>query len=81
MEKRILEEKNKNESLESYTSVMSHEFKTPISTSILLVEMMKKNCSDSRNLRFLNLVHNSLSFLLCLVNDIVDMKLISSKKF
>ena len=76
MEKRILEEKNKNESLESYTSVISHEFKTPISTSIMLIEQMKENCDDSRNLRFLNLIYGSLCFLLCLVNDIVDMKLI-----
>ena len=42
----------------------------------MLIEQMKENCDDSRNLRFLNLIYGSLCFLLCLVNDIVDMKLI-----
>ena len=38
LESQILEEKNLNATLESYTSTMSHEFRTPLGTSLTFLE-------------------------------------------
>ena len=44
LESQILEEKNLNATLESYTSTMSHEFRTPLGTSLTFLEdLMTKN--------------------------------------
>ncbi len=43
LESQILEEKNKADSLESHTAMISHEFRTPLSTALLLLEGIVKN--------------------------------------
>ena len=58
MESRILEEKNKSQSLESYTSMISHEFRTPISTSMTMIEGILKNFDKARATLLLNLIFN-----------------------
>ena len=40
LESKLLEEKNLNESLQSYTSTISHEFRTPISTVLMFLDML-----------------------------------------
>ena len=37
LESQFLEQKNRNESLESYTSTISHEFRTPVSTALMFL--------------------------------------------
>ena len=37
LEAKVLEEKNRSQSLESYTSTISHEFRTPLSTSLMFL--------------------------------------------
>jgi len=38
LESQILEQKNKNATLESYTSTISHEFRTPLATCLMFLE-------------------------------------------
>ena len=40
LENQILEKKNQIEALESYTSTISHEFRTPIGTSLMFLESL-----------------------------------------
>ena len=40
LEAKILEEKNRNQSLESYTSTISHEFRTPLSSCLMFLETL-----------------------------------------
>ena len=37
LESQILEEKNRNTSLQSYTSTMQHEFRTPLATALMFL--------------------------------------------
>ena len=38
LESKLLEEKNVNESLQSLTSTISHEFRTPLATVLMFIE-------------------------------------------
>ena len=40
LESKILEEQNRNVSLQSYTSTISHEFRTPLATSLMFLESL-----------------------------------------
>ena len=40
LESQILEQKNRNETLESFTSTISHEFRTPLGTALMFMEQM-----------------------------------------
>ena len=77
----MLEEKNRNESLSSYTSMVSHEFRTPIATSLMFLQQLQETTTDPHSMFILRLVINSLIFLLCLVNDMIDIKNISVNRF
>ena len=84
LESKLLEETNRNLSLESYTSTMSHEFRTPLSTSLMLIEqLIHKNSQnlDKSTLRIFNLIISQLNFLLCMVNDVLDLKQIESSQY
>ena len=81
LESQILEEKNLNATLESYTSTMSHEFRTPLGTSLTFLEDLMKKDLDPSTLSVLQLITSQLNMLLCLVNDILDLKLIEAGKY
>ena len=76
LESQILEQKNRNETLESFTSTISHEFRTPLGTALMFLEqMMLLNLNQQVN-DLISLVINQLNLLLCLVNDVLDLKMI-----
>ena len=77
LEGKILEEKNRVNSLQSYTSTMSHEFRTPRGNSLMFLEniLQTEGLSPSA-IDTLNIVIMQLTFLLSLVNNILDIKLI-----
>jgi len=60
---------------------MSHEFRTPLSTSLMFLEGMIVNMEDPEQIRVITLVTTQLNLLLCLVNDVLDIKLIEAGKF
>ena len=82
LESQVLEERNRTESLESFTSTISHEYRTPLGTSLMFLESVLESDSLSEEQRgLLNLVVCQLNLLLCLVNDMLDIKLIKSDQF
>ena len=78
LESQILEEKNRNQSLESFTSTISHEFRTPVSNALMILEQLLEGTLEKSIREILVLVFVQLNMLLCLVNDILDIKMISS---
>ena len=61
--------------------MVSHEFRTPISTVIMLVDIIKQKFEDTVGLYYLNLIKAALSLLLSLVNDMIDLKCIKENRF
>ena len=56
LEAQILEEKNRNETLESYTSTISHEFRTPLSTSLMFLEQMIRFITNPEHYKIVQLI-------------------------
>ena len=77
LESKLMEQTNKNKSLQSYTSTISHEFRTPIGTSLMFLEQMCRTESfNAKTQQIIDLIISQLNFLLCIVNDVLAMKLI-----
>ena len=82
LESQIIKEKNRIESLETYTSTISHEFRTPLSTSLMFLEsLLTMPGHNEGTFQMLSLIVSQLNLLLCLVNDVLDIKLIKMGKF
>ena len=81
LESKVIQQRNIAQNLESYTSMMSHEFRTPLGTSIMFIEMILGMQTNAAAIRMIKLVKVSLSLLLSLVNDMVDLKLIKANQF
>ena len=69
-----MQEKNKEDLFESYTGMMSHEFQTPLQTSLMLLDLILNENPSELATKYLNAMKTSLIMLLYLVNDILDMK-------
>ena len=82
LEGQVLKEKNRNESMQSYTSTISHEFRTPLGTSLIFLEtLLQTQGLSSSVVSTLKLVVMQLTLLLSLVNDVLDLKMIDKGKF
>ena len=60
---------------------MSHEFRAPLGTSIMFIEMILAMQTNAAAIKMIDLVKVSLNLLLSLVNDMVDLKLIKANQF
>ena len=81
LESRLIQQKNEAINLESYTSMMSHEFRTPLGTAIMFIDLVLQMIQGAEAIKLINLVKSSLNLLLSLVNDMVDLKLIKEDQF
>ena len=81
LESEILDSKNRAAALESYTSTISHEFRTPLSTCLMFLDQMLLQTDDKEHMRVMKLIISQLNILLCLVNDILDIKQIQGNAF
>ena len=78
----IIEERNRADTMESYTSTISHEFRTPLATSIMFLEqLLSIMLKDKASTRLINIVITQLQFLLSLVSDLLDIKMIEKGVF
>ena len=72
---------NQARNLESQTSMVSHEFRTPIGTALMFIDLVIEIITQAEALRLLNIVKSSLNLLLSLVQDMLDLKMIKENKF
>ena len=61
--------------------MMSHEFRTPLGTAIMFIDLLLKMIENVEAIKLIGLIKSSLSLLLSLVNDIIDLKLIRNGNF
>ena len=61
--------------------MMSHEFRTPLGTAIMFIDILLKMIQNAEAIRLIGLIKSSLNLLLSLVNDIIDLKLIRNDNF
>ena len=81
LEAKVMRKQSEADNMESYTSMMSHEFLTPLSTAIMLLGMLAtvvRNNAEANEM--LSVTTRALNFLLSLVNDIVDLRLVKKGK-
>ena len=61
--------------------MMSHEFRTPLGTAIMFIDLALQMINNIEAIKLINLIKSSLNLLLSLVNDMVDLKLIKEGQF
>ena len=77
LEKKVVSHKNKNSNLRQQQNMISHEYRTPLSTSLMLLDTIQddKSISDESS-NILWLIITQINMLLCLVNDQLDIQTI-----
>ena len=76
--------KSRHDQIETSQLIVSHEFRTPLSTSLMFLEgiLTNKETAVAKEVRqVIILVISQINLLLSLVNDMLDMKLIDEGKF
>ena len=78
----VIKQKSRNESLKERHVTVSHEFRTPLTSSLMLLEgIISKYQHSEGALKILWLVISQINMLLCLVNDSLDIQLIEQGLF
>ena len=54
---------------------MSHEFRTPVSTCLMFITALLEMLSDQKAIEICNIIKCQMSFLLSLINDMLDLKM------
>jgi len=61
--------------------MISHEFRTPLATSMMFLKNILRMVLDKQITEMISLIMNQIYLLINLVDDIVDIKMISEGKF
>ena len=75
-----MEAKNKSQSMESYTSTISHEFRTPLGTALMFLESLLDTLTGEER-RLVRMVIGQLNLLLCLVQGVLDINSIANDTY
>jgi len=70
-----------NKAKSDFLSVMSHEIRTPLNAIVGFVQVMLKDETDKKKLKYLQTIDNSSKVLTNVINDILDITKIESGKF
>ena len=81
LESQVLESKSKNAALVNYQMTISHEFRTPLTISLMFLENLLAEKLTESGQKLIKLITMQINLLLCLVNDILDVKLIEENMF
>ena len=60
---------------------LSHEFRSPLNSTLMLLESLLSRIFDEALQKMITVLISQINLLLCLVNDILDMKMIDEDKF
>ena len=55
---------------------LSHEFRAPLSSTLMLLEALLQSIKEESLRQIILMVISQINMLLCLVNDILDIKMI-----
>ena len=65
-----------NKSLHLSQMTLSHEFRSPLHSCLMLLESLLMQVFDEAVRKMILVLVSQINLLLCLVNDILDMKMI-----
>ncbi len=81
LREKLLEKEKVNKSLNLSQMTLSHEFRAPLSSTLMLLESLLSSIKDEQLRQMIMTVISQINLLLYLVNDILDMKMLRQKKF
>ena len=67
---------SKNKSLNLSQMTLSHEFRSPLNSCLMLLESLLMQVVEEALRKMILVLISQINLLLCLVNDILDMKMI-----
>lgn len=70
----MMKEKARSDSMQNFTSTMSHEFRTPLGTCIMFLATLLSSIKEQKHRHICHLIDSQLKFLLSLVNDVIDLR-------
>ena len=73
---KLLQQEKKNEKLSMSQVTMSHEFRAPLTSTLMMLEGMLAKLTDENLRKITLIVVSQMNLLLCLVNDLLDLKMI-----
>ena len=73
------QKQNKELSLNQLT--LSHEFRAPLGSTLMLLESLLRSVHDEAQRRIIVIVVSQINLLICLVNDILDIKMLQIGQF
>ena len=77
----MLEQEQHNNMLQIRQMTLSHEFRTPLASILMVLENILTFTLKEEARRFILLVISQVNLLLCLVNDMLDLKMIEMGRF
>ena len=81
MERAIVEANARNDAKSDFLSMMSHEIRTPLNSIMGLSSLIRKKAIEGSSVtEYLDKMDSASSYLLSLINDILDMSFIESGK-
>ena len=60
---------------------LSHEFRAPLGSTLMLLESLLRSALDEAQKRIIVIVVSQINLLICLVNDILDLKMVQKGQF
>ncbi len=76
LREKLLEKEKQNKSLNLSQMTLSHEFRAPLSSTLMLLESLLASIDDEQLRQIIMTVISQINLLLYLVNDILDMKML-----
>jgi signal transduction histidine kinase len=81
LREKLIFEQQENKSLNLSQMTLSHEFRAPLSSTLMLLETLLVSITDEKLRKLIMTVISQINLLLHLVNDILDIKMIDQNKF
>ena len=81
LERKIIQQKSEAQNLESYTAMISHEFRTPLATALMFIDIILNQIADEFIIKYLDAIKSSMLMLLSLVSDMLDLRMIRENQF
>jgi len=80
LEEKTQQAEKANEAKSGFLANMSHEIRTPLNAIVGFIELLLKEETDKKKIKYLSIVNQSSTSLLSIINDILDLSKIESGK-
>lgn len=81
LREKLLEKEKQNKSLNMSQMMLSHEFRAPLASTLMVLQTLLETTKDEPRRKIILIVISQINLLLYLVNDILDLKMLDQNKF